>query len=156
MQEPSNQKRNLLIAAIIILVLAAGAALAYILTRPADQASSNQQDTASTEKPAASSPAPDTSTETPDEPVVISFTAGGFTPNTLSVKKGAVVSVVNNSSTNMQFSSDEHPTHRDNEGMNLQILAPGESSMFKAERVGTWGFHDHIDDSKTGTLTVTE
>ena len=38
----------------------------------------------------------------------------------------------------------------------MSVLAPGESGTFTAETVGTHGFHDHIDDSKTGTLVVTE
>lgn len=156
MQEPSNQKRNLLITGIIIFVLAALAVAVYILTQPSGQTGSDQQESTSTEKPAANSPAPDTSTEPPSEPVVIRFTSGGFTPNVLSVKKGSVVTVVNDSSTNVQFSSDEHPTHQDNTGMNLQVLGPGESASFTADKAGVWGFHDHIDDSKTGTLTVTE
>lgn len=87
---------------------------------------------------------------------IIVFTNDGFTPNTLSVKKGTVVTVKNESSKRVQFSSDDHPSHRDDPSLNMKTLAPGESGTFTAVTVGTQGFHDHIDDSKVGTLIVTE
>lgn len=90
------------------------------------------------------------------ETATITFTNAGFTPGSLTVKKGATITVKNTSSTEVQFSSDDHPTHRLNTEMNLKTLQPGESASFTAETVGTHGFHDHIDDSKTGTLIVTE
>jgi plastocyanin len=84
----------------------------------------------------------------------IVFTNDGFSPQELEVKVGATVAVKNESSQNVQFSSDDHPTHRLNQGMNLRVLAPGESGMFIADKIGSWGFHDHINDSFTGTLIV--
>ena len=99
----------------------------------------------------------------PDEPVsrdqgdqsaTIIFTDKGFEPSRLSVKIGATVTIKNSSSKDVQFSSDDHPTHKLNSGMNLRVLAPGESAMFIANQAGDWGFHDHIDDSFTGTITV--
>lgn len=90
------------------------------------------------------------------EASLITFTRSGFTPSEVTVKKGAIVTVKNESNTNVQFSSDDHPTHTKQTEMNLEVLSPGESASFTISRVGTWGFHDHIDDSKTGTLTVTE
>lgn len=88
--------------------------------------------------------------------VTIVFTEEGFSPQEVTVAKGAVVRVQNNSSQRVQFSSDDHPTHRLNEGMNLPILAPGESDTFIAQEAGEWGFHDHINASFVGTLTVSE
>lgn len=84
----------------------------------------------------------------------IVFTNDGFNPRELSVAVGTVVTVRNESDTNVQFSSDDHPTHLENTGMNLSVLAPGQSATFTADRAGEWGFHDHLDDSKTGRLTV--
>jgi len=86
----------------------------------------------------------------------ITFTNEGFMPSTVTVKKGTTVTVKNESNQRVQFSSDDHPTHRLNTEMNLDVLEPGESASFTAETVGTHGFHDHIDDSKTGTLVVTD
>lgn len=88
--------------------------------------------------------------------VTITFTDSGFEPNTIEVKKGTRVVVKNDSTSQVQFSSDEHPSHRNNPEMNLSLIEPGESDTYTAARVGTWGFHDHIDDTKTGTITITE
>lgn len=87
---------------------------------------------------------------------VIMFTENGFSPEELEVSEGTRVTVRNESTQRVQFSSDDHPTHRLNIGMNLRTLSPGESDSFIAEPVGTHGFHDHIDDSFIGTLIVTE
>lgn len=94
--------------------------------------------------------------ETSGDSVTITFTDSGFEPSKLTVTKGTTVKVVNNSSRNVQFSSDSHPTHRNNPEMNLSQLAHGESASFVAETVGEHGFHDHIDARMTGTLKVTE
>lgn len=94
------------------------------------------------------------SSEQSDQSATIVFTDKGFEPSKLSVKVGATVTVKNNSSEDVQFSSDDHPTHKLNQGMNLRVLAPGESAMFITNQAGNWGFHDHINDSFTGTITV--
>lgn len=102
---------------------------------------------------------PDTPTDSTDaEPAAatITFTNNGFNPSQLTVQKGAVITVKNESSEPVQFSSDDHPTHTKETEMNLQTLQPGQSASFTITRVGTWGFHDHLDDSMTGTITVTE
>lgn len=91
-----------------------------------------------------------------EQSTVITFQEGGFSPREVTVAKGTTVTVKNNSSNRLQFSSDDHPTHRINQGMNLPVLAPGESDTFTAEEVGEWGFHDHIDASFTGMITVVE
>lgn len=113
-------------------------------------------------QPATTQPANDTAdsakSETPSnsDAATITFTDEGFSPSTLTVKKGTVVTVKNTSATSVQFSSDDHPAHTENPEMNMSELAPGASGTFTADTVGTHGFHDHIDDSKTGTLIVTE
>lgn len=107
---------------------------------------------------------PEEEIENPDQSVAndeaetatITFTKDGFNPETLNVKKGTTVVIKNESSQRVQFSSDDHPTHRLNEGMNLGVLAPGESDSFVASEVGEWGFHDHIDDRFTGSIMVSE
>lgn len=90
------------------------------------------------------------------EETTIVFTDEGFSPEELTVTEGTVVRVKNESSQRVQFSSDDHPTHRLNEGMNLPILAPGESDTFIAGPVGVHGFHDHINAQFVGTITVAE
>lgn len=84
------------------------------------------------------------------------YTNTGFEPLSLSVKSGTPISVINNSSKKMQFSSNEHPTHQQNTKLNLKSIEPGESTTFTPTENGTWGIHDHIDSAKSATLIVTE
>lgn len=150
----TNSSRKTLIIGVIIAVLVIGGVTAYALTNqqePAPNSEQTQADTPTGSDDRASDTAP-----TPSERVAISFTDNGFEPDSVTVKKGTVITVTNNSSEDVQFSSDEHPSHRDNTEMNLKVLSPGESGSYTANTVGTWGFHDHLNDEMTGTVTVTE
>lgn len=100
--------------------------------------------------------ATDSSAEANGETAGIVYTDSGFEPKTLTVSKGTVVTVKNDSSKRVQFSSGDHPTHHNNPEMNLRELKPGESAAFTALTVGEHSFHDHIDATMTGVLTVTE
>lgn len=92
----------------------------------------------------------------PSDRMMVLFTQSGFQPARVTVKKGSVVTIKNDSNETVQFSSDDHPTHRKNPEMNLRPLGPGESASYTATKVGEWGYHDHLHADKTGTITVTE
>lgn len=97
-----------------------------------------------------------TSNETSSQGTEIVFSDNGFDKDNYTVKVNQLVTVKNNSSQDMQFSSADHPTHEDQPELNLSILSPGASASFRSTIVGTWGFHDHIKDQFKGTLIVTE
>lgn len=86
----------------------------------------------------------------------ITATNDGFTPNTVTIKKGQMIKIVNNSSSPIQFSSADHPTHRLDPELNMSELAPGESGTVMPENVGSHGYHDHLHAEHTGTIVVTE
>lgn len=86
----------------------------------------------------------------------IVYTNDGFKPSTTTIKKGSAITVVNNSSVNVIFSSADHPTHEEQPELNMEMLRPNESGTITPIKVGTWGYHDHIDESKTGSIIVTE
>lgn len=90
------------------------------------------------------------------EDATIVYSDEGFSPDTVTVKKGDRVRVTNESTIGLQFSSDDHPTHLKQPELNMQTLEPNQSDTFVVTKVGTWGFHNHLDASKTGTLIVTE
>jgi hypothetical protein len=150
MQENRSFK-GLTIGAVIIILALAGLAV-YALS-----IQSKTQETTGTESNTnVSESQEEQEVPTPSERVTITFTNNGFEPNDLIVKKGSIIVVLNESSNDVQFSSDEHPSHRDNDEMNLPVLSKGQSESFTATKTGTWGFHDHLNESKTGTITVTE
>lgn len=163
-QTHNKQSKVVLIVILVVAVLAVAGVAALIITNPssAPNATDSESSNSSSNSNAASDTtdsADSTATESTDgtaETATITFTDNGFTPTTLTVKKGTVVTVVNTSSHSVQFSSDDHPTHREDPEINMETLAPGKSGTFTATTVGTHGFHDHIDDSKVGTLIVTD
>ena len=84
---------------------------------------------------------------------VITFTNAGFDKASYIFSQGPVT-VRNESSMNLQFSSDDHPSHRDHAELNMNVLTPGESGRFTPPGAGSYGFHDHINDQFEGTLTI--
>lgn len=153
-EEAPKQSKAVLIVIIVVVIIAVAGVAALIFANPtkAPTTTQNQETSSNSDTDANSSGTTDETGET----ATITFTNDGFTPSTLTVKKGTKVTVVNNSSDDVQFSSDDHPTHREDPEINMETLQPGESGSFTVSTVGTHGFHDHIDDSKTGTLVVTE
>ncbi|HSX18948.1 MAG TPA: cupredoxin domain-containing protein [Candidatus Saccharimonadales bacterium] len=90
--------------------------------------------------------------------VVITFSDGGILPTESVVQSGGKIKWVNNSSKKISVASDPHPTHTDNQELtNNQFileLAPGASSEVTVTKKGTWGYHDHLNPSTKGKVTV--
>ncbi|MGH7158072.1 MAG: cupredoxin domain-containing protein [Candidatus Saccharimonadales bacterium] len=85
---------------------------------------------------------------------IITYTDSGFSPSALSVTSGTTVIIVNESGEQLDFSSSPHPVHSDNPELNRDTLSPGESDSFILTEPGTWGYHNHLNPDKTGTITV--
>lgn len=145
----SLKNHRVVIAAVFATVLVAGVLAAYALQ---DRAVAPQNNTSSTGN-ATSGAASNTAQA---NAVVIVFNNDGFAQRSYTVKKGQTVTVKNDSTMSLQFSSDDHPAHRDNTELNMTTLAAGQSGVFTPNKIGTWGFHDHINSQFTGTLVVEE
>jgi len=102
---------------------------------------------------------------------VVVYTNSGYSPNTLTIKKGETVTFKNQSSRSMWPASAVHPTHQVYSGTSLSEhcpdktgtafdackgFLPGQSWSFKFDKVGTWKYHDHLNPSATGTIVVAE
>lgn len=156
--------KKLVGATAIIVALAIVLAATYMLTRPAVTPDVNPETTAEQENndtdtntgtndPAKTSPEAETEEA---ETTTITATNQGFMPAMLTVKKGTAIRIVNNSDSPIEFSSDNHPSHRENPEMNMSTLEPGSEGTVTVTAVGEHGFHDHLNASHTGVLTVTE
>lgn len=88
----------------------------------------------------------------------VTFGDSGATPAQITIKSGESISWVNNGSKKIQLSSDPHPTHTANPevsgGQFVVEVAPGASTVTTLSKVGTWGFHDHLNPSVRGKVTV--
>lgn len=101
------------------------------------------------------------------EVITVDYTDQGFAPRTLTVKVGDTVRFVNQSSHDMWVGVDEHPSHtqydntsRDEhcpDGSAFDQCArsgPGTSWDFTFAKAGTFGYHNHVRASDTGTIVV--
>ena len=85
---------------------------------------------------------------------IIAYNGESFSPSQLTVKSGATVTIKNTSSRQLQMQSDPHPVHTDDPDLNVGVVEPGQSQTFTVTQKGTFGYHDHINPSETGTITV--
>jgi plastocyanin len=88
----------------------------------------------------------------------VTITAGGtFSPATLTVKKGTTVTWTNSGSAKVWVASDPHPVHTGYAGLDSRTdLGAGESFSFTFDKVGSWGYHNHLNSTVKGTVVVTE
>ncbi len=94
---------------------------------------------------------------------VIVYTDQGFTPESLSVNAGTVVTFVNNSSRPFWVASDPHPAHNGYSissscgGSAFDTCAPipaGSSWALKFDKIGNWPYHDHLRTGLRGAVIV--
>ncbi|MDB5265259.1 MAG: Plastocyanin [Parcubacteria group bacterium] len=99
--------------------------------------------------------------------VTVAYTDQGFSPKNVSVSVGDTVHFVNQSASKMWVASNEHPTHTEYDGTNLQqhcatggsfdeckAVATGGTYDFTLTKAGTFDFHNHVRASDTGTIVV--
>lgn len=85
---------------------------------------------------------------------VVEKTDAGFSPDSVTIKKGAAVKFVNKSSTPMWVASAPHPTHTDYPEFDQK--ANGDIFTFAFAKVGSWKYHNHSPFSPGGTVNVLE
>lgn len=101
--------------------------------------------------------------------VVITYTDQGFSPASVTVKKGDAVVWKNESAKDMWPASALHPTHAVYPGSGIQKcntaeqpnifdacmpITPGNSWSFRFLEQGSWKFHDHLFPTRFGTINV--
>ena len=100
---------------------------------------------------------------------LVTYTDEGYSPNTITIKKGETVTWKNKSSMTMWTASGVHPVHTAYTGTNIANcgtpaslnqfdacigVAPGQSWSFKFDLRGTWGYHNHTNASHWGKIVV--
>ena len=174
------------IIAIIVVIVAAGLG-GYFIFRNTDQPISSvvpvttQQTTEGTAEPTLASEA--STAEVLIEPSIaeikvdaeikteakiaeektVTYTDSGFSPATLTIKKGETVVFKNQSAQSMWPASAKHPTHTAYPTTGGCIgstfdackgVQPDNSWSFKFEVLGSWKYHDHLTPKDRGTITV--
>ena len=107
----------------------------------------------------------DSAEDTGSTPAVVTYTASGFSPTTVTISKGESVTWKNESNRRMWVASAVHPTHTiypeqtdvDCLGSSFDACAGagvGASYEFTFNEVGTWKYHNHLGVFNTGTIIV--
>ncbi len=105
------------------------------------------------------STAPQTANPSVTESVVeVNYDGSAFSPSPVTIKVGTTVKFVNKSSEGMDVASNPHPTHTDYPGFDQgKSSSAGQNEYdFTFEKVGTWGYHNHLDPAQGGQVVVTE
>lgn len=92
---------------------------------------------------------------TAGESVTISIDESGFIPSTVTVTTGTMVTFINNGQGPHWPASDVHPTHQNLPEFDAKRgLLTGETYSYTFTKQGSWGMHDHLNPSATGTIVV--
>lgn len=112
-----------------------------------------------------------TPTPTPSAPMsaTVTYSASGFSPSEVTIKKGGVVTWTNSSGGEMWVASAQHPSHTVYAGTSREAHCPDTAGTafdqcsgstgnysFTFQKVGTWNYHDHLSAQKFGKVTVVE
>ena len=122
-------------------------------------------------------PQPETVTETEETPEIetpsathtIEITRDGFNPSTSTISKGDTVNFINKQAIASWPASAVHPTHKVYPGSDInkcdtaeqsdtfdacRRLSQEETFSFTFNERGNWRYHDHLNPTTTGTITV--
>ncbi|MBI4363433.1 MAG: cupredoxin domain-containing protein [Candidatus Doudnabacteria bacterium] len=99
-------------------------------------------------------PKPETALSSTQQAGVM-MTTSGFEPAELKIKNGTTVTFLNQDSKPRWPASAPHPTHTDYPEFDpKQALTSGQSWSFTFEEAGEWRYHDHLNPTVKGTITV--
>jgi len=97
------------------------------------------------------------------------YDGASYTPSSVTIKKGGTVTFTSTGPL-MWVATDAHPLHDGYDGVpQAQHCAPGytgpkpfdqciggERFVFTFDKIGSWGYHDHLNDEAGGTVIVVE
>ena len=153
--------KNFLWALIIVVVLGSGYYLwQNNVTAPAavDTGANSAVTPTPTPPPAPSAPMDAT----------IPYNGDSFSPKEVLIRKGGTVTWVTASGGQMWVASAQHPSHTvysgtsrqehcpDTSGTAFDQCAGGNNYTFTFDKVGTWNYHDHLNATAFGSVTVVE
>lgn len=100
--------------------------------------------------------------------VMVTYDGSSFSPSTVTIHQGDTVMWMDNGNQPMEVASDPHPVHNGYDGTTRQThcaagysgpapfdeCAPGTQFSFTFTKTGSWGYHNHLDQSQGGTVVV--
>ncbi len=105
--------------------------------------------------PAGGNTTPPPTTSAPQgKSVTVAIEGNKMSPATITINVGDEVVWLNKDQAKHHIASDPHPTHTALPGLESVDLATNQTYNFKFTKVGTWGYHDHLNPSIKGTVIV--
>ena len=99
-----------------------------------------------------------TTTPLPGEAATINILSSGVIPKVVTVPVGSRVNFANQSSNNIEVTSDPHPIHTDCPALNVGVVQPGRTGQTGALNTArTCSYHDHgrSDDERwQGSIVI--
>lgn len=86
--------------------------------------------------------------------IIITVTANGFVPETITVKKNSQVVWVNRSNTIVSLNSQPYPKNTNYPPLNLGQFGNGQSISLIFDKLGTYGYYNYLNQSQKGTVIV--
>lgn len=141
--------RNAILAIIAVLVVIVGG---WILMRPKQTAMPEPVQQVQTPVSTGSAVATDGAKMT--EESLITITQAGFSPKDITISQGTTVTWMNSDTADHAVNSAPHPTHTIYPLLNLGTIKPEEKKSLIFPKAGTYKYHDHLNPSLFGSVTV--
>jgi len=96
-----------------------------------------------------------TTQEMTQDRLVVVYNNEGFSPKNITIKTGESIKFINLSDRKMWVASNDHPTHDIYPEFDQKdIVLRGGEYIFKFEKKGKWGFHNHLYSEHEGIIIV--
>ncbi len=96
-----------------------------------------------------------TTTAPSPKEVTVVYSGTAFFPAAITLNKGDTVIFKNESNKSFWPASNDHPSHLLYKEFDPgKSIRAGETYSFTFMKVGTWGFHNHLEPSQTGVVMV--
>lgn len=147
--------KTFLVIGVLVVIL-----LGYVYFKGANKTQPENVQNVSTQtatpeaNPAASPSTTASESGTTMKEVLVNVTANGFEPKSVNVMAGTKVTWKNMSGETVSINSAAHPTHLLYPPLNLGIVADGASISLVFPTAGSYKYHNHLNPSMTGTVTV--
>lgn len=139
------------VAWIVVLVLVLGGGYWWMNKSAAPETPASTTETAGEAGTAPVTPGtPAASAQT----VTIVWKNDAFTPANVEIKMGDSVMFKNEGAKDFNLESNPHPTHTGFTGLNVGVIAPGKSSTVVFPTAGSFSYHNHMNPTVGGMITV--
>lgn len=139
---------------IVLLAIAVLIIIGAFLLIGGNQSGPSTQKQASPKETVTQTQAQNTQAPTQETTVSVLATKAGFLPQSLTIKAETRVVWKNQSGETITVSSDPHPTHTLYPFLNLGAFDTGSSVQVVFDKAGTYTYHNHLNASQKGKVTV--